>query len=83
LNDHLQKEYAVAKKDEKSIAVKQPNFQQRYITETIGELRKVTWPTRREATNLTVIVLAVTLAVGMYLGLADYIFSRFIALLFA
>jgi len=32
---------------------------------------------------LTVIVLAVTLAVGMYLGLADYIFSRFIALLFA
>lgn len=73
----------MAKKDEKSIAVKQPNFLQRYITETIGELRKVTWPTRREATNLTVIVLAVTLAVGMYLGLADYIFSRFIALLFA
>lgn len=73
----------MAKKDEKNIAVKQPNFIQRYITETIGELRKVTWPTRREATNLTAIVLAVTLAVGMYLGLADYLFSRFIALLFA
>jgi len=73
----------VAKNDEKSIAVKQPNFIQRYITETIGELRKVTWPTRREATNLTAIVLAVTLLVGFYLGLADYLFSSFIALLFA
>ncbi len=73
----------MAKKDEKNTAVKQPNFIQRYISETIGELRKVTWPTRREATNLTAIVLAVTLAVGLYLGLADYLFSRFIAFIFA
>lgn len=72
----------MARKDEKSTAVKRPNFIRRYIQETLGELRKVTWPTRREATNLTVIVLAVTLTVGMYLGLMDFIISRLFALLF-
>lgn len=73
----------MAKREEKSIAVKRPNFIQRYFSETIGELRKVTWPTRREATNLTIIVLAVTVLVGIYLGLMDFLFSRFFALLFA
>jgi preprotein translocase subunit SecE len=72
----------VPKKDEKSNTVKRPNAIQRYFHETIGELRKVTWPTRREATNLTLIVLAVTVVVGMYLGLADTLFSRLFALLF-
>jgi preprotein translocase subunit SecE len=79
----LQKEYQVARKEEKSIAVKRPNFIQKYVNETVGELRKVTWPTRKEATNLTIIVLAVTVAVGLYLGLMDFFFTRFFALLFS
>ena len=73
----------MARKEEKSIAVKKPNVLQRYFSETIGELRKVTWPTRREATNLTLIVLAVTVSIGIFLGLMDFLFSRFFALLFA
>ena len=73
----------MARKEEKNIAVKKPNFLRRYFNETIGELRKVTWPTRREATNLTLIVLAVTVSIGIYLGLMDFLFSRFFALLFA
>lgn len=71
------------KTDEKSNQIKQPNAIQRYFNETVGELRKVTWPTRREATNLTLIVLAVMVVVGFYLGLADTLFSRLFALLFA
>lgn len=54
----------------------------RYFNETVGELRKVTWPTRREATNLTVVVLIVLLGMSIYLGGLDFIFSQFIALLF-
>lgn len=73
----------MAKKEEKAVAVKRPNRVQRYIQETVGELRKVTWPTRKEATNLTLIVLAVTLSMGLFLGLLDYLFSRFFVLLFA
>jgi len=72
----------VARKEERTIAVKRPNAIQRYVGETVGELRKVTWPTRKEATNLTIIVLAVTLLTGLYLGLMDYVFSQFFALLF-
>ncbi|MCC7130002.1 MAG: preprotein translocase subunit SecE [Anaerolineae bacterium] len=73
----------MVKKDEKSSSGKRPNFIQRYFSETIGELRKVTWPTRREALNLPLIGLAVTLSVGVFLGLLDYLFSRFFAMLFA
>jgi len=71
------------KKEEKPGAYKQPNAIQRYFGETIGELRKVSWPTRKEATNLTLVVLVVTFAMSMYLGLLDLIFTRLFALLFA
>lgn len=43
----------------------------RYIRETIGELRKVSWPTRQEAMNLTKIVLAVILVVAFYFFIVD------------
>ena len=71
------------KKDEKAVTYKQPNAIQRYFSETVGELRKVTWPTRKEATNLTLVVLVVTFVMSMYLGLLDLIFTRFFALLFS
>ena len=71
------------KKEEKTVAYKQPNAIQRYFGETIGELRKVTWPTRKEATNLTLVVLIVTFVMSMYLGLLDLIFTRLFSLLFA
>jgi preprotein translocase subunit SecE len=72
----------MAAKDEKTIvARRQPNAIQRYINETIGELRKVNWPSRKEATNLTIVVLIVTLGMGTFLGLLDFLFTRFFALL--
>ena len=39
--------------------VKEPNGLVRFYRETIGELRKVVWPTWPEARNLTLIVLLV------------------------
>lgn len=48
----------------------------RYLRETRGELRKVTWPTREEAWRLTAIVLAVTLATAVFLWFFDTIFSN-------
>ena len=65
----------------KSSARKQPNAIQRYIRETTGELRKVNWPTRKEATNLTIVVIVVLVAMGAVLGILDVLFSRFFALL--
>jgi preprotein translocase subunit SecE len=44
----------------------------------VGELRKVTWPTREEATRLTVMVLIVCAVVGVILALLDYGFGRLV-----
>ncbi len=53
----------------------------RFYRETIGELRKVTWPTRQEAINLTIIVLIVTFGMSAFLGILDYLFSKLFGLI--
>jgi preprotein translocase subunit SecE len=71
-------------KEEKSVVRSgKPNFFQRsvesvkrYFNETVGELRRVSWPTRREAWYLTVTVLIVTGIMAAILGTFDYIFSK-------
>jgi preprotein translocase subunit SecE len=55
------------------------NALSRYFQETRSELRKVVWPTREEATNLTVVVLAVTTVMTIILGGIDWIFSKALA----
>ncbi len=67
---------------EKKIAVRtQPGSIKRFYGETVGELKKVNWPTRQEATNLTTIVLIVIAAMSLFLGMLDILFSRLFALL--
>ena len=68
-------------KEDRRVARRQPNFIQRYFRETVGELRKVNWPTRKEATNLTIIVLIVTVSMSAFLGFLDFLFTRFFALI--
>ena len=41
------------------------------LKETIVELQKTTWPTRTEANRLTMVVIAVIVALGLYMGLLD------------
>ena len=50
---------------------KRENAIQRFYRETMGELRKVTWPTWPEARNLTIIVIIVTVAMAVFLYLID------------
>lgn len=59
----------------------QPNSLSKYMRETRGELRKVTWPTRKEAWRLTWIVLAVTAAFAGFLWAFDALFSNALRLL--
>jgi preprotein translocase subunit SecE len=74
------KEIYVAK-EEKSIVRRQPNAIQRYFRETVGELKKVNWPTRKEAVNLTIVVLIVTFTMSVILGVLDFLFSQLFALI--
>jgi preprotein translocase SecE subunit len=56
---------------------KQPNAVSRLVRETVAELRKVNWPTRREAANLTLIVLITLAITSSILGMLDFLFSQF------
>jgi preprotein translocase SecE subunit len=47
---------------------------QRFIQATWQELKKVTWPTPQQTRNLTVVVLVVSAAVGVYIAVFDYVF---------
>ena len=51
--------------------------------ETIGELRKVNWPTAKEALQLTKVVVIVMVAMSAVLGLFDFLFSRLLGLILA
>jgi preprotein translocase subunit SecE len=70
----------VAEKIEKA---KLPNVLKRYYRETMGEIRKVNWPTTKEALHLTRIVLIVLVIMAAILGLLDFAFSKIIGLILA
>jgi len=46
-----------------------------YIKETRGELKHVNWPTRKQATNYTFLVIIISLATALILGVFDFLFS--------
>ena len=41
-----------------------------------SELRKCAWPTREEAMRLTTVIIAISLIVGLVLGMFDMLFAR-------
>ncbi len=49
-----------------------------FFSDTISELKKVTWLSRREIIYLSGVVLLVTVAVGIVLALVDFGFTRLI-----
>ena len=51
----------------------------RYFDEVASELRKVSWPTREQVRNLTVLVFAISFAVGLYITVLDVVFRGIIA----
>ena len=46
-----------------------------YLKEVKVELGKVSWPTRKEATYITVVIIVASLAVGLYVGGLDVVFT--------
>ncbi len=55
---------------------RRPNIIVRLLRETVAELRKVNWPTRQEATQLTLLVLLVIFIMSSLLGVLDFLFSK-------
>jgi len=65
---------------ERKLTEKKDNAINRFYRETVGELRKVSWPTRDEATNLTVIVIIVLVGMAVFLGTVDLIGEQLLKL---
>jgi preprotein translocase subunit SecE len=50
----------------------------RFLNEAWSELKKVSWPTREQVRNLTVLVFAVSFVVGLYITVLDFVFSQLV-----
>jgi preprotein translocase subunit SecE len=46
----------------------------RYFDEVWSELKKVSWPTREQVRNLTVLVFAISIVIGLYITVLDRVF---------
>jgi preprotein translocase subunit SecE len=55
-----------------------PEALRRYFRESRIELRKVTWPSREQTVNLTIVVVVVCIALALFLGGIDYVFVQLI-----
>jgi preprotein translocase subunit SecE len=53
----------------------------RFVNESWSELKKVSWPTREQVRNLTVLVFAVSFVVGLYITVLDVVFQGLIGFL--
>jgi preprotein translocase subunit SecE len=51
----------------------------RYVAESWSELKKVTWPTRIQVRNLTVLVFVISAIIGVFIAGVDYVFFQLIA----
>ena len=49
-----------------------------FLSEVVGELRKVTWPNRKDTLGTTGVVLILVIILAAYLGLVDYILSHIV-----
>lgn len=46
-----------------------------YITESIAEMKKVTWPTKKETYNYTLLVIGISVGTALFLGALDFVFT--------
>lgn len=63
------------------VSVMNDNAIVRYLRETRAELSKVSWPSRQEALNLTIIVLITVVVSSLVLGGFDYLFAQLFSLI--
>lgn len=46
-----------------------------YLKEAVAEMKKVVWPTKKQTTFYSIVVIAISLGVAIFFGVLDYIFN--------
>jgi preprotein translocase subunit SecE len=54
---------------------------QEFVVEVWVELKKSSWPTRKDLIDSTIVVIVTILVLGIFVALADLVFLRVVALL--
>lgn len=49
-----------------------------YINETRGEMKHVSWPTKKQTLAYTLLVILISLVVALYLGVFDHLFTTIV-----
>lgn len=53
-----------------------PTLPTGFANNIIDELKKVTWPTKNNTIRLTGIVIAISLIIGLYIGIIDVLLAK-------
>lgn len=53
-----------------------PSLNSNFAAEVVEELKRVTWPTKKETTRLTLVVILISLIVGFYIGIIDIFLAK-------
>ncbi len=54
---------------------------QGFVGEVLAELKKVSWPKRKDTIKLTLIVIGISLIIGLYIGIIDVLLTKGLELL--
>ena len=46
-----------------------------YLRESVAEMKKVAWPTKKQTTTYTLIVIGMSVGTAILLGILDYVFN--------
>lgn len=46
--------------------------------EVVEELKRVSWPTKKQTIYLTMVVVVISLTIGLYIGIIDILLTKFL-----
>jgi len=52
-----------------------------FVKQSLAELKKVVWPTKKKVLRMTIIVITVSLLTGLFIGGLDYLFTQIMGLI--
>lgn len=47
-----------------------------YIKDTVAEMKHVSWPTNKQASTYTILVVVISAVAAVYLGVFDFLFQQ-------
>ncbi len=59
-----------------TIMADRPNIAPGFLGNIQDELKKVTWPTRKDVIRLTLVVIIISLIIGFYVGIIDILLAK-------